>query len=397
MNIPSFDLRRRHKRRSGVALLVAITTIAILTVIVTEVTYIARMRLLTASNQRDRVQAFWLAKSGVGLYQLILAANKELGKNSFIQEFGLGDSLWQMVPAINTGMMRMLFVSDAPGEKIEEEDVEQFKKEGTVSQDVMEKSREGGLFSDRNFLDFPGDFSAEVVDMESKIDINQLGSEGDVLQDSATAQMLYSLMSGEDNDQWFLDRNIDRWEIIGNLKDWIDADDYRSGGLGGQEDSLYQSYDPPYLTKNAKFDTTEEIRLVEGWEGEVWDKFGEKLTIWANGKTNLNSIDQDMHFGMIRAAAVTQPTDAQLDICWEKMYMMLSFQSFNKAKDYVNFIQQYCPEFQLDQSKIKNTTKTSNVFEITSTGMVGTSSVTITMVMDFTSSSYGKTKYIRIE
>ena len=238
MKLSSIDLRRRQKRRSGVALLVAITTIAILTVLVTEVTYIARMRLLTASNQRDRVQAYWLAKSGVGLYQLILAANKELGKNTFIQEFGLGDSLWQMVPAINTGMMRMLFVSDAPGEKVEEEDIEQFKQEGTVSEDVMDKSREGGLFSDRNFLDFPGDFSAEIVDMESKIDINQLGSEGDVLQDSATAQMLYSLMSGEENDQWFLDRNIDRWEIIGNLKDWIDADDYRSGGLGGQEDSL---------------------------------------------------------------------------------------------------------------------------------------------------------------
>lgn len=398
MKLSSIDLRRRQKRRSGVALLVAITTIAILTVLVTEVTYIARMRLLTASNQRDRVQAYWLAKSGVGLYQLILAANKELGKNTFIQEFGLGDSLWQMVPAINTGMMRMLFVSDAPGEKVEEEDIEQFKQEGTVSEDVMDKSREGGLFSDRNFLDFPGDFSAEIVDMESKIDINQLGSEGDVLQDSATAQMLYSLMSGEENDQWFLDRNIDRWEIIGNLKDWIDADDYRSGGLGGQEDSLYQSYDPPYLTKNAKFDTTEEIRLVEGWEGEVWDKYGEKLTIWANGKTNLNSLDKDMHFGMIRAASTRALGDAELQMCWDIIGPMISMGlvSFNKAKDYTSSIQTNC-QFELDHKNIKNTTKTSKVFEITSTGMVGTSSVTITMVMDFTRSSYGKTKYIRIE
>ena len=291
MKPSSFDLRKRQKRRSGIALLVAITTIAILTVIVTEVTYIARMRLLTASNQRDRVQAYWLAKSGTGIYQLILAANKELGRNSFIQEFGLGDSLWQMVPALNTGMMRMLFVSESPGDDVEKEDIEEFKEEGKVSEAVMEKSREGGLFSDRNFLDFPGDFSAEIIDMESKIDINQLGSEGESLQDSTTAQRLYSLMSGEDNDQWFLERNIDRWEIIGNIKDWVDADDYRSGGLGGQEDSFYQSQDPPYYTKNAKFDTTDEIRLIDGWNGEVFDKFGDKLTIWSNGKFNLSSLD----------------------------------------------------------------------------------------------------------
>jgi general secretion pathway protein K len=62
------NLHNRTKRRSGVALLVAITTVALLTVIVTEITYIARMRLMTASNQRDRVQSYWLAKSGTGIY-----------------------------------------------------------------------------------------------------------------------------------------------------------------------------------------------------------------------------------------------------------------------------------------------------------------------------------------
>ena len=60
-------LQHRTKRRSGVALLVAITTVALLTIIVTEITYISRMRLMTATNQRDRVQAYWLAKSGTGI------------------------------------------------------------------------------------------------------------------------------------------------------------------------------------------------------------------------------------------------------------------------------------------------------------------------------------------
>jgi general secretion pathway protein K len=396
MKPSSFNLQKRQQRRSGIALLVAITTIAILTVIVTEVTYIARMRLLTASNQRDRVQAYWLAKSGTGIYQLILAANKELGRNSFIQEFGLGDSLWQMVPALNTGMMRMLFVSDAPGDDVEKEDIEEFKEDGRVSEAVMEKSREGGLFSDRNFLDFPGDFSAEIIDMESKIDINQLGSEGDSLQESTTGQRLYSLMSGEENDQWFLERNIDRWEIIGNIKDWVDADDYRSGGLGGQEDSLYQNQDPPYYTKNAKFDTTDEVRLIDGWNGEVFDKFGDKLTIWSNGKFNLTSLDKEMHKALIRSAANSQPQNDMLNNCLAGTEWMMGITFVSKAKDYADFVQNTCG-IELDKTKLTNITKTSKVFEITSTGMVGTSTVTMSMIIDFTRSSLGTVRYIRIE
>ena len=394
------DICTRKKQRSGVALLVAITTIAILTVIVTEVTYISRMRLITATNQRDRVQAYWLAKSGTGLYQLILTANKQIGKNEFIQQFGLGNSLWQMIPAINTGMMRMLMVSENSSTDVQKEDVEQFKEQGTVSEKIMEESRSSGVFNGKNFLDFAGDFNAEVTDMESKIDINQLGSDGETLQDSPTAQRLLSLMSGADNNQWFLDRNLDRWELIGNLKDWVDADTYRSGGLGGQEDSLYADEDPPYLSKNAKFDTTDEIRLVEGWNGEMYDKFRDRLTIWSKGKFNLNSFDEEMHKALIRSAALSQPSDASLDMCFAgsdgSVLSVWDIATFNNGKDYASFVLNNCG-IELDSNKIQNVTSVSQVFEVKSTGMVGTSTVQITTILDYSSSSVGVVKYIRIE
>jgi type II secretory pathway component PulK len=305
-----------------------------------------------------------------------------------------------MVPSINTGMMRMLFVADSSGSDVEEEDIESFKEDGMVSEKIAEESRSAGVFNDRNFLDFAGDFSAEISDMESKIDINQLGSEGDNLQESPTAARLFALMSGEENDQWFLERNIDRWEMIGNLKDWIDQDTYRSGGLGGQEDSLYANQDPPYLSKNAKFDTTDEIRLVEGWHGELFEKFGDKLTIWSRGKFNLNSFDEEMHRALIRAAALSQPSDASLDMCFagsqDSVLSVWDIASFNNGKDYASFVLSNCG-IELDSSKITNVTKQSSVFEIVSTGMVGTSTVTITTIMDFSASGIGKVKYIRIE
>ena len=117
---------KRQRRRSGVGILLAIAIIAILTVLVTEIIYTARVRMLTAYHQAERSKAYWLAKSGVNIYVLILAANKELGKNSMIQQFGLGDSLWQMVPVINTGLMRMLFVWTSD---ISEEDKENLQNQ----------------------------------------------------------------------------------------------------------------------------------------------------------------------------------------------------------------------------------------------------------------------------
>ena len=388
---------KRSRRRSGVGILLVITIIAIMSVLVSEILYTARVRMLTAYHQSERSKAYWLAKSGINIYVLILAANKEMGKSSLIQQFGLGDSLWQMVPNLNTSLMRMLFQGSSG---LSDEDIEEFKQDGTVSEEVAEASREGGIFNRRNFLDFHGDFSAEITDNEARIDLNQLASETNALQEGLTAQRLFSLMSGDENDMWFSDRNIDRWEMIGNIRDWVDADNMRSAGLGGSEDSLYDQREPSHFVKNAKFDSLLELRVVQGWEGELFEKFADKFTIWSNGKFNLNSFDEEMHKAMIRSAAVSPPNDGTLEACMntggEGVLSMWDVTTFNNANDYASFIETNCG-IELDKSKLKNMTGTSKVFTVKSTGMVGDSYVTITAVLDYTRRSAGEVKYWRIE
>ena len=61
----SIPIRPRRQRRSGVALLVAITTVMLLTILVSELSYNAQVRMVLAYNQRDRAQAYWLARSRV--------------------------------------------------------------------------------------------------------------------------------------------------------------------------------------------------------------------------------------------------------------------------------------------------------------------------------------------
>src|SRR5688500_8929384 len=72
--------RRRPHRRSerGVALFLALISIAILTVVGTEFAYNSRVDLQLAANQRDEMRAYFLAKSGIGLGRLLLKFQKQM-------------------------------------------------------------------------------------------------------------------------------------------------------------------------------------------------------------------------------------------------------------------------------------------------------------------------------
>ena len=86
-----------------------------------------------------------------------------------------------------------------------------------------------------------GRLSVTIVDLERKLNIN-----------SANELVLEKAM---------IEMGVDPGEIswvIAQIKDWVDSDTYRSGRLGGYEDNLYNTLDPPYLSKNAPFDTLEE-------------------------------------------------------------------------------------------------------------------------------------------
>jgi type II secretory pathway component PulK len=398
--------QRAHNQRSGVALLVAITTMLVLTVLVSELSYVARVRFLIAYHQRDEAQAYWLARSGVNIYILILSADKEIGSQieSFAGDLGFA-SLWQMVPVINTGLMRMLFTGGGDVDDFSEEELTTFSQTGQVSDEVAQASRDEGssLFSDKNVLDFEGDFSAEVTDNEGKIDVNQFDGFTGNIQDSATAQLLFARMNSEEDEAWFLDRGLDRYEIIGNLADWIDADNIRSSGLGGYEDNLYNVQEPPYLAKNAKLDTFEEIRLVEGWQDDVFNRYAKDLTIWSNGKFNPGSFSKEMHIAVITAYATTQWTQEQVDaLCFQdgmEDWGLAWYQggSWKSAKEYAQDVQANCNGIELDTSQMPKFTDKSRVFTVTSTGLVGTSQTTITAVLDYTRNNTGDVIYWRVE
>ena len=394
--------RGGRSSRGGMALLLAISSIMLLTVLVTEVVSGATMRMQIAAQHRDEVKAEALAGTGVHLYRLILMASKMVGSNPMVSQFGamLGinaDSIWQMVPTFNTQLLRMVFASG--GSVDEDEAAEVVANEG-ITDEQREASREDSGPMRRNFLDFDGDFSASIQDENRRVFVGSFTgtSLAEVLATPAGAQ-IYAMLGREEYQTWLRENNIEREELIGNLVDWTDVDDVRIF-QGGRESALYERLDPPYLPKNAPFDTREEIRLVEGWHLDgVWERVGHNLTIYGNGKVNINTAHRPVMFGLLMAYADGVATDSFVEPFLDELMRLRGTPMseggvhFTSAQQFVTFMQSLGLTLREDVSQAITTQ--SDVFRISSAGEVGDARVEVHVVMDFTDDPGGRIIYWR--
>jgi hypothetical protein len=104
-----------------------------------------------------------------------------------------------------------------------------------------------------------------------------------------------------------------REEVVGNLVDWIDADDNRISydpitntfveGSGEGEDSYYRDVGERdgYRSKDAPFDSIEELRLVRGINDAIFDHLRDKISVHASGKYDVNGIGADVLSALMRA------------------------------------------------------------------------------------------------
>lgn len=401
LGTPARRLRRRRRDQRGVALLMVLAAIMTMTVLVTDISFGSRVRSLTAEHTRQQTQAYYLASSGIGIYRLILMANSQIARQPMLktamESMGIpsGDALWKMIPFINTGLLRMLLVAD--GGDIEDADAEAFQQTGQVSEQVADESRgDGGHFANRNFLDFEGDFSVTVRGEDCRPGVNQLANRDPAtpVQNTVVGQQIAALMSGEANDQWLRDRNLDKWDLIGNLADWVDTDDIVASGKGSYEDDFYNRGDSPYLSKNARFDTQDELRLVEGWQDEVYARFGSQISIYGGGKIDINCADDDGLKG-ICLGNISGCNDDTATRFVQAFHEAEATTAFTSGAVFV----QWCEAngFTVSNPQLASMITTRNTtFTLTSTGLVGDASARITAVID-QSTDVGKILYWKVD
>lgn len=316
----------RMKGERGIALILVMGMLVMMTSFVIEFQYSTQVRYSLAANHRDQVRAKHLAVSGINLYRLLVNAVYSASRNEFVASMlsntGLDINilLTQLVPQLDTSLLRFMNQGFAA------QDITLDKEEGaSVDAEAEAKfnaGQSGDSFSGKGqiksglaaegagFLDFDGNFSAYIESEDRKININMLKT--DPLEENPAYIALMGLMGDPSYTPLFRERNITPRELIGNLKDWIDADGQVSAGQGGYEDNAYNRLVDPFEAKNTRFTTLSEVHLVQGWDDVFYDLFTPQMTVYGGDKINPNTVSSELLAGMIRAYC-TNGSRYQLD------------------------------------------------------------------------------------
>jgi general secretion pathway protein K len=308
--------RARRKGERGVALVMVLGAIAILTVMLTDFQDEATGELSAALADRDALKAEYLAKSGVNLARLLLASE----------------------PTIRQGIA-LLFIGRTPPQV----PVWEFSDRILGAFNDKESSADFALLTNtdmsrgKNLGIEGGRFDVNIIDEDAKLNINE-ASRGDAFTENRLAKQLLALTAGEqysplferrDRDENFSDRAV----VCGALVDWADPDenlfacDPRSAAPSSQatEDATYQLLKQPYFRKNAPYDSLEELHLVRGVGDDFWSTFVDPdpekpkkrvMTVWGQGAVNVNTANAQTLWAVVCAGTRTaklcsDPLEAQ--------------------------------------------------------------------------------------
>ncbi len=162
---------------------------------------------------------------------------------------------------------------------------------------VFRRSRnETGKAPDRRDIALgTGRFSYRITDEEARLNLNRMSPE-----------QLHRLLT-----ELGVEREA-RDVIVDSIQDWRDANEEHR--LNGAESDYYLALPVPYRSKNADFDSVEELRQVRGVTPQVFYGAAEKpglveyLTVAGSGRVNLNTTS-DL---VLRTLGLAQ---AEVDLC----------------------------------------------------------------------------------
>jgi general secretion pathway protein K len=306
--------RRRAKKRAkerGIALVMVMGAIAILTVMLAEFQDETSAELAAASSQRDALQAEYMAKSAVNLSRLLIASEPTMRK-AIAPMFQLMKKTPPQLPVWE-------FSDRLLGAFNDEESGKDFAQ--TVGLDLSQ-GKNLGLKG--------GKYELVIVDEDSKINVN-LGAANDIAH-IRLAQELMSLIGPVQYSPLFEQRDAtgqfhDRVATCQALIDWADVDEQAFNcDLGqlsaaqnaGVEDAWYQLLKKPYRRKNAPYDSLNELHMVRGVSEDFWSTFIDPdptnpkkrvITVWGQGAVNVNTANAQTLLGVVCAGAPTA------DIC----------------------------------------------------------------------------------
>jgi general secretion pathway protein K len=300
---------RRRSKEAGIALIMVLGAIAVLTVMLAEFQDDTSAELASAVADRDSVQAEYMARSAVNLSRLLIASEPTI-RSAIAPLFMLMKRTPPQLPVWE-------FSDKLLGAFNDSESAKDFA--GTTGVDISLGKN----------LGMPGGrWELVIVDEDSKIDAN-LGASNDIAHIRLGKQLM-GLMSPPLYDPMFSKKDSqgnfnDRLTVCSALIDWADPDDNlfscdltQQGASGNaKEDAYYQLLQKAYFRKNAPFDSLEELQMVRGITDDFWTTFVDPdptnpkkrvVTVWGQGAVNVNTANPLTLLGILCSA--TKPGTA---------------------------------------------------------------------------------------
>lgn len=325
------------RENRGMALLVVLTSLAVLTAIAVDLSYNVRVDASLAGHARDELRAYYLARSATALGRLVVHFQFQLdtqagqlqkavgaaaggGGNagalaSLAGGGGMGGALsalssvrlWDLLPVESSAVTA--FVGMAAGAPSGE------PPPPPAELPMGEAVPMAGL---QSFGTFDGGFHAEIQDEEAKRNVNKLNNPG--TRGTIAAAQLLLLMKDERWDFLFEEDTLHherytREELLVFFRDYLDEDETETqlnlaaadafvAGFA-DEKGPYVRFEPRYDPKNALFDTVDELQLVPGISDRWMAAFRDRLTVYPdiNSRLNVNTNDPVQQFANILAAA----------------------------------------------------------------------------------------------
>ncbi len=339
---------RRAKRgdQRGVALVMTLGAITVLTVFLTELQDQTAAELSAALSERDALRAEYYARSAVNLARLLIAIEPEIRKAIPF----LGGKIPQIPVWEFTDLVLGPFNDQL----------------GSQSFNTMINA---DATSGKNLgLTGGGHYELKIIDEDSKINVN-VAAKGLVRTSDRLGSQLLGLFAPQSYNPMFEGRDADnqfsdRQTICSALVDWADDDEdlYACDPRGtstsaskGSEDNFYQTLGLSYRRKNSAYDSLDELRLVRGVGDDFWSTFVDPepndphkrvLTVWGQDKININTANP------VTLLAITCANAPESELCNDPIQLAGFLQGvslvrsftqgapiFQSANDFVNLMQ----------------------------------------------------------
>lgn len=251
------------KNQKGIALMLAIFTVVLITYLVVEVSYDSNVEYLVNANAVHRLKAYYAARSGLELSLLRIKIYTKVQKQ-FGKQLGPQAKLLDMV--WNFPFAWPLVLPDGANMA----DKEMLNE--TLKASKMEAS-----------------YFTSITDEGSKIDLNDLASESKKIAE-ITKKNLMNIFESKLRDEVFMRShpNFRPEEIVENIVDWVDQD--TQSKIRGNETDFYTKYNTGEMQwpPNRAFRSLEELHFVAGVDEDIFNLLKDRVTVFGMRAINPN-------------------------------------------------------------------------------------------------------------